>query len=77
MICFLTGLTLAASLLAAVPVAAQGDVPAGSGWQSPPAELLEVLHAPQLPWVWTAPGPALYAASASSREPNRRRFWVR
>ena len=24
-------------------------------WQSPPAEVLEVLHAPQLPWVWTAP----------------------
>jgi dipeptidyl aminopeptidase/acylaminoacyl peptidase len=24
-------------------------------WQSPPEELLEVLHAPQLPWVWTAP----------------------
>jgi dipeptidyl aminopeptidase/acylaminoacyl peptidase len=24
-------------------------------WQSPPEELLKVLHAPQLPWVWTAP----------------------
>ncbi|MCK5842634.1 MAG: hypothetical protein KAH31_10725, partial [Candidatus Sabulitectum sp.] len=24
-------------------------------WQSPPEELLDVLHAPRLPWVWTAP----------------------
>lgn len=24
-------------------------------WQSPPEDVLEVLHAPQLPWVWTAP----------------------
>jgi len=26
-----------------------------TGWQSPPKEVMEVLHAPQLPWVWTAP----------------------
>ena len=25
------------------------------GWQSPPEDILEVLHAPYLPWVWTAP----------------------
>lgn len=24
-------------------------------WQQPPAEVMDVLHAPQLPWVWTAP----------------------
>jgi dipeptidyl aminopeptidase/acylaminoacyl peptidase len=24
-------------------------------WQSPPEDLLKVLHAPQLPWVWTSP----------------------
>jgi dipeptidyl aminopeptidase/acylaminoacyl peptidase len=24
-------------------------------WQKPPADVLEVLHAPRLPWVWTAP----------------------
>jgi len=29
--------------------------PAATGWQSPPAEWLEVLHAPQLPSAWTAP----------------------
>jgi len=27
-------------------------------WQQPPAEVLEVLHAPRLPWVWTAPSGA-------------------
>ncbi|MEN8204337.1 MAG: prolyl oligopeptidase family serine peptidase [Bacteroidota bacterium] len=26
-----------------------------SGWQTPPEDIMEVLHAPQLPWVWTAP----------------------
>lgn len=24
-------------------------------WQSPPADILEVLHAPQLPWAWASP----------------------
>jgi dipeptidyl aminopeptidase/acylaminoacyl peptidase len=24
-------------------------------WQSPPQEVLDVLHAPRLPWVWSAP----------------------
>lgn len=27
-------------------------------WQQPPAEVLDVLHAPGLPWVWTAPSGA-------------------
>ncbi len=26
-----------------------------TGWQAPPEDILEVLHAPQLPWVWTSP----------------------
>jgi dipeptidyl aminopeptidase/acylaminoacyl peptidase len=26
-----------------------------TGWQQPPADIMEVLHAPQLPWVWTNP----------------------
>ncbi|MCF8345928.1 MAG: hypothetical protein K9G38_01845, partial [Bacteroidales bacterium] len=28
---------------------------AAKRWQSPPAEIMEVLHAPQLPWVYTSP----------------------
>ena len=39
---------------------AQDDQPddkslASGGWQSPPEDILEVLNAPQLPMVWTAP----------------------
>ena len=33
-------------------------------WQSPSEEILEVLHAPKLPWVWTAPtGEYLFLAN--------------
>ena len=32
----------------------RGQQPA-TGWQSPSEELLQVLHAPQLPWTWIAP----------------------
>ena len=39
------------------PIAeAEGDGPQPTTrWQIPPEEVMEVLHAPQLPWVWTAP----------------------
>lgn len=30
-------------------------VESASAWQSPSDEIMKVLHAPQLPWVWTAP----------------------
>jgi len=34
-----------------------------TGWRQPPADIMEVLHAPQLPWVWTNPtGEALLLA---------------
>jgi len=33
-----------------MPAAAQN-----AGWQTPPEEIMKVLHAPQLPWTWTAP----------------------
>ena len=26
-----------------------------TGWQSPSEEMLQVLHAPQLPWMWITP----------------------
>jgi dipeptidyl aminopeptidase/acylaminoacyl peptidase len=41
------------SIAPCVP-AADGPEPA-TGWQTPPEEVMEVLLAPQLPWVWTAP----------------------
>jgi dipeptidyl aminopeptidase/acylaminoacyl peptidase len=46
---------IAVVLSIAPPVpAASGPEPA-TGWQTPPEEVMEVLNAPQLPWVWTAP----------------------
>ncbi len=39
---------LLALLLAVAPALA-------TEWQSPPQEVLDVLYAPQLPWVWTSP----------------------
>jgi len=51
----LVGITVTS--LAGVPEARAQDVgqPEASDWKSPPAEWLEVLHAPQLPLAWTAP----------------------
>ena len=36
--------------------ASNGTQEAPLEWQSPSKDILDVLHAPQLPWVWTAPG---------------------
>lgn len=35
--------------------AAAGPPPGASHWKKPPKGILDVLHAPQLPWVWTSP----------------------
>ncbi|MHC4707712.1 MAG: S9 family peptidase, partial [Planctomycetota bacterium] len=48
-------LTVVASMMAASAGASDDSLQPVTKWQSPPEELLEVLHAPQLPWVWTAP----------------------
>ena len=51
----LTAWIVAAMLFApGAPAQEIGTQPA-EGWQSPPADVLEVLYAPQLPRVWTAP----------------------
>jgi dipeptidyl aminopeptidase/acylaminoacyl peptidase len=45
-----------AVLLSIAPsVSAAAEPEAATGWQTPPEEVLKVLHAPQLPWVWTSP----------------------
>ena len=48
---------LAAVALTMTPIAEATDDTQQSktGWQTPPKEVMEVLHAPQLPSVWTAP----------------------
>lgn len=35
--------------------ASEGNLQSESQWQSPSAEVREVMHAQQFPWVWTAP----------------------
>jgi hypothetical protein len=48
---FVTSLVAALMMMAPIADAAQLD----TGWQTPPEEVMKVLHAPQLPWVWTSP----------------------
>jgi dipeptidyl aminopeptidase/acylaminoacyl peptidase len=48
-------LTVVPFTMAANPIASDDSLQTATGWQSPPDEILKVLHAPQLPWVWTAP----------------------
>lgn len=50
----LNGLTFLAVTLTAVATAPAAE-PADSGWQSPSQDVLDVLYAPSLPSVWTAP----------------------
>ena len=49
--------TLVAAVLMITPFAetAGGASQPATGWQTPPEEVMEVLHAPQLPRVWTSP----------------------
>ena len=47
---FLAAFLLTTTFTAA-PLAGQEP----TGWQQPAADVMEVLHAPQLPWVWTSP----------------------
>ena len=67
-------------------VGAYGDSPQpATKWQSPPKELLKVLHAPQLPRVWTAPtgeylllaDPVLYPPLAELASPMHKLAGIR
>ena len=51
----LTVLTAVVLTLAPTIGAAGGTQQSRTGWRKPPEKVLEVLHAPQLPSVWTAP----------------------
>ena len=70
-------LTVDAFLIVPSAGASDDNLPPVTEWQSPPEEFLEVLHAPQLPWVWTAPtgeylllaDPVLYPSLAELAEP--------
>jgi dipeptidyl aminopeptidase/acylaminoacyl peptidase len=47
--------TVVVFMMAASAGASDDDRQPATGWQSPPEELLKVLHAPQLPRMWIAP----------------------
>jgi dipeptidyl aminopeptidase/acylaminoacyl peptidase len=51
----LTALVAVASLSAPETGAAEIALEPTSGWQTPPAEVMQVLHAPRLPTVWSSP----------------------
>jgi dipeptidyl aminopeptidase/acylaminoacyl peptidase len=52
---FSIGFKLAALLTATFAGTSGGAAEPSTTWQKPPADVLEVLHAPRLPSVWTAP----------------------
>jgi len=78
-------LTVAAFVTTASAGASDNSAQAATEWQSPPQELLEVLHAPQLPWVWTAPtgeymllaDPVLYPPLAELAAPMHKLAGIR
>ena len=51
----LLGMVVAAVILVPGAAAQDAGLQPATEWQSPPADWLEVLYAPQLPQVWTAP----------------------
>jgi dipeptidyl aminopeptidase/acylaminoacyl peptidase len=46
---------LASTFLLMMALATGVASQSATGWQQPAADIMEVLHAPQLPWVWTNP----------------------
>ena len=72
------------TLAAGAMVPDDGQQPANK-WQSPPEDLLKVLYAPQLPWVWTAPtgdylflaDPILYPTLAELAAPMHKLAGIR
>ncbi len=48
-------LTVAALVEGANAAASDNSQVATTGWQTPAEDIMKVLHAPQLPWVWTSP----------------------
>ncbi len=75
---------LMASALIAIPAAATSDPPQ-TGWQSPPEDIVKVLHAPQLPAAWPSPtgtylllaDPVLYPPLAELAGPMHKLAGVR
>ncbi len=73
------------ALVMAASAGADDSLQPAAGWQSPPEELLEVLRAPRLPSVWTAPtgehlllaDPVLYPPLAELAAPMHKLAGIR
>lgn len=82
---FLTRFALAVIATASLAAADGGERQPVTGWQSPPEDILEVLHAPQLPRAWMAPGeghllladPVLYPPLAELAAPMHKLAGIR
>ncbi len=78
-------LTVVALMLAVGAVEPQDSLQPATEWKSPPEDLLDVLHAPQLPEVWTAPtgehlllaDPVLYPPLAELAAPMHKLAGIR
>ena len=78
-------LMVVAFLTAASAGASDDSLQPATKWQSPPEELLKVLHAPQFLWVWTAPtgeymllaDPVLYPPLAELAAPMHKLAGIR
>jgi len=78
-------LTVVPFILVASTGASNDSLQSANKWQSPPEDILKVLHAPQLPWVWTAPtgeylflaDPVLYPPLSELAAPMRKLAGIR
>lgn len=81
----LPAIVLGAFLGIAPAAAQQGETGPRGGWQQPGDDILAVLHAPELPWVWTAPGgehllladPVVYPSLAELAAPMHKLAGIR
>ena len=78
-------LTVVPFMMAASVRASDDSLQSATKWQTPPEEIMEVVHAPQLPWVWTAPtgeymllaDPVLYPPLAELAAPMHKLAGIR
>ena len=77
---FLLALTVVVLMMPACSGVSDDSRQPATGWQSPSEALLQVLHAPQLPWMWIAPtgdymllaDPTLYPPLAELAAPKHK-----
>ena len=78
-------LTVIPFMMTASVGASDDSLQSATKWQTPPEEIMEVLHAPQLPWVWTSPtgeymllaDPVLYPPLAEFAAPMHKLAGIR